>query len=175
MGDRKGARMELKTFAALAVQRMRQWPPEYPPRGSLLTGVTVFAKPRDDWTANDWRDYALFLERRGSDLRVELDRAEAQLANARSRLKRGAHIGSLLWWKDKPGKGRPKGCRNESFRIAEECVRIAEEFGLEDSAALRLWCVQNGYREQRADAPASRGGFAHIVPRMRTVRAEQKK
>lgn len=172
--------MDLKNFAALSVRRMRQWPPEYPPRGSLLTGATVLAKPRDDWSANDWRDYALFLERRGSDLRVELDRAEAQLANAVSKLKRskpksGAHSGALLWWKDKPRRGRPKGRRNESFRIAEECVRIAKERGLKDLAALRLWCVQNGYREQRADAPASRDGFAHIIQRMRAVRAEQKK
>lgn len=171
--------MNLMTFAAYAVRRMRQWPPEYPERATLLTGSTAQSRSRDEWTAREWRDYALFLEQRGARLRADLDKSESLLSSALDRLRRSERKSggprSLLWWQDKPRRGRPKGARNESFRIALECVLISDSESLSDIEALKTWCARNGHREQRANSPASMGGFSYIIPRMRNIREEQKK
>lgn len=141
----------------------RRWPPLLP--GGLLTGhLYPFArKPRNQWGAEDWREYAEFLEESGAAMKRDLVAARLEVYALRNKLrrKRGpptppAVHGTLLTglvYPPKPKRGRRPS--EDTRREAREVMAIREELErgggrVTDRQALEEWCARNGQRRSRA-------------------------
>lgn len=150
----------------LWLRNHKRWPPDYPPsRGLLAPPVT--APPREEWSLEVWRDYALFLEAQGNSLAHDLARFAAQIQEQRRKLSRSKpkpaspphaareSVGLLAGWlpvKKKRGR-KPLANRDvqlgEIFAIGAALAKTRRR--VTDQDALREWYARNGQRKSRAD------------------------
>ena len=94
----------------------------WPPGPGLLSDLS--ARPRNEWAGGDWQQYAELLEKNGYALVQELEKAQAEAAALRSKLRRGKSptrtpqkLTLLDYFTQKPRRGRPRGSRAESLAL----------------------------------------------------------
>lgn len=140
----------------------RQWPPEFPRMETLLTTYNDTKKPRNEWGAAEWQEYALFLEESGKNVMKDLMRFETDLREARQKLSRrkpSSKTGQqiillgLLADRKQTTRGRKPTGRREA--IVAEVLAIRSELEassnrITDRAALEEWFFRNGNRRSRA-------------------------
>ena len=151
----------------------RQWPPI----PTLLSDYRhLLTVPREAWTPEHWRDYAVFLEREGAALARELEQTARQLHHARRRLSRGVPRpletqGTLLTGKPSRPRGRPPG---ETHAAALECLELRAELRAgpnpraTDKDAVGEWMHRRGMRRTRANSPEGQS----IIAAMSRIRRQ---
>lgn len=145
----------------MLLHRNRAWPPEFPRRGSMLTGDYGDPQtPREQWGVDEWRAYAMFLEESGKQRARDMGLIEQELSDKRKKLSRRKSGGkpqeTPLWSagreKKKPGR-KPNGNREKN---AAEVLAIRYELeaagnkGITDRMALEEWLSRKGLRRSRA-------------------------
>ena len=153
------------TTPVLCTNARRLWPPVYPPIGTILTGTYPAVPPREQWGEKEWRDYALFLEKKGKQVVTDLARFERQLSDSRRRLSRRkkpmksvVSLGRTILTSSPriPVKRGPKP-KDMTEKVAMEALSIRAELEqpggkrVTDKMALGEWYVRNGNRRSRAD------------------------
>lgn len=145
--------------AATAEIAAAYWPPVRP-NGGLLAGAGIasewdfLSRPRDEWTADEWRRYAERMEQAGHTLARELVEARLELARARAKASRKANLylrpglkkagkareapmgdtapflAGLLTPRDLPKRGRPTGSQWKAIaEAADEVLAAAKKRG----------------------------------------------
>jgi hypothetical protein len=150
------------------LSQRKQWPPQFPRRGTLLTPYDDPQTPREEWGATEWRAYALFLEESGARIMRDLTRFENDLQETRRKLSRrkakpnlGQHPGTSLLGRgllDDYPKGKKRGRKPSGKRVAIAIEVLAIRTELEangrrrvtDRAALEEFLARKGKRRSRA-------------------------
>ena len=170
--------------AALAVLQGMQhrWPPQFPPRRTLLTdhGQRELDVPADRaaWTGEHWQQYALHLERAGAQLADDVRKLRQRVAVLQS-TSRGRRRGDLFpnWLApDWAPKRRPGAPIAESTRMAMRILHMRAEIScstgreLTDREAIAEW----NSRSRRAERVAESERKAVAEAMRRVQKAPQK-
>ena len=146
----------------LWLHQKRVWPPQYPPPVTVLSlgsgKPSPVLPPREEWGAQEWRDYALFLEGSGAGLTKDLIRIERGLIKTRRMLsrRRGLQQGSVL------SQGAPRipkklGRKPSRMEVAADVLAIRAELEasigthVTDKKALEEYFNRKGLRRSRAN------------------------
>lgn len=152
----------------LWLRQKRVWPPQYPPPATVLSlasgNLSPVLPPREEWGAQEWCDYALFLERNGADLTKDLIRIEHELIKARRRLSRsnhslkmGANLTVLSLAAQRIPKTRGRKPSRKRMKIAAEVMAIRAELEVSsgkrvtDKMALGEYFNRQGMRQSRTN------------------------
>ena len=103
------------------------WPPTYPRKATLLGDDPGDIKtPRDQWGADEWKAYALFLEAQGAYMARDLKQTRELLGSTLSKLRRSDKpTHTLLWSPEKQKRGRKNSSTSNS--IALKALAIQNE------------------------------------------------
>lgn len=154
--------------------------PIWPPAIGLLAPAWML-RPREEWTAREWAMYAKMLEDSGHDLVAQLERAQAELAELRTKLTRASrkakvvHAYGLLdpgLWPTPLRRGRRQGSKAEdvatlALAVKEEMQRATKK-RVTDKAALAEHYRRSNLRQNRAELDRS------VINAMSRLRKSQK-
>lgn len=157
------------------------WPPK---PGLLLSNRLGFitSKPRQEWTGEEWRLYAEFLEDRGTYQNLLLIQANSKLGRKKPKAKEvikpqiDPSLGMIqAYLKSKPRIGRPPKTGNQSSSRYEKPasdaialrIKIEESGGeITDVEAAKEILINQGYSDWKAKAPSKK--IAQQMSRIRT-------
>jgi hypothetical protein len=170
------AAIDLSLVILDVVRRQRQWPPEYPRKGTLLCPPSDPQLPKEEWGREEWKAYALFLEQAGASLIDRLIRSEREASDSRVKLSRrrvGEHGDMrhtlLTQLQSVPGKrGRKPSTKTQDE--AREVLGIRAEMEAKgrrvtDKQAIEEWLQRKGLGRYRA---SERPGLVNAICRIRT-------
>lgn len=144
---------------ALLASRI-EWPPRFPRLPGLLFQPDDPTMPRDQWGADEWRAYAVFLESEGARLVDRLRKSEEQGVLLRAKLTRSKsnksrpQIRGLLDIFEPTRRGRKKmgvtEQKADEVLIVKAEMEKSSNMRITDIMALEEWYLRQGNGRHRA-------------------------
>jgi hypothetical protein len=132
-----------------------RWPPPFPIHDDRYKRLSDI--PREQWSGDDWRLYAEFIEGRGFALMCDLASTRFELAVERQKLKRSTNSNDASWpteWNAPTGpqRGRPPATDAD---VVRQCLDIQAELKAKgrpatDRDAVTEYYYRKGQRPSRA-------------------------
>jgi hypothetical protein len=163
------------------------WPPQYLIRKSILP---LKNKSRDEWTREEWIQYAMLLEEKGKELAQRTRVAEMELLECqiklsrdpiakqalivwRERVRRRGLVGRLWPKKSQPTRGRPRD--EVQHQRAHEALQIKAELEASGKRVADMRALEEWYRRKGQRISKARKDNAHaLMGKLRRAKNLQK-